>query len=457
MDTWIVDVLWIFFTVLLVLANGFFVAAEFALVKVRRNKLALMVRQGRPMAKTAQWLRKRLDNALSACQLGITVASLGLGWVGEPAIARLLRPVFHAVGISSTVLQHGIAFTIAFLIITGAHLVIGEQAPKIYAIRRPEIMALWCAIPLRWFYVVSYPIIVALSWITSLLLRKMGIDSSSEHESPHSEEEIRALLSQSHRLGTLSPSEHHMLEAVFEFDDIICRKVMVPRVDVVFFDVNMTRDQMWEQIRTNMHTRYPVCDGSLDKVLGFLHVKDFFKQPADAEVDLHKLIRPPKYVPETIRISRLLGNFRETKNHLAFVVDEYSSVVGIVTMENVLERIVGSVQDEFDNETPAVVPDGPGRFLIQGSAQLDEVNGFLPFELTSSESDTMAGLIMERLERLATPGDRVELDGAVAEIIEVGNSHATHIRLLIDPEKSKGEADDRSVKRDMQKKKNKKD
>jgi CBS domain containing-hemolysin-like protein len=156
-DTWIIDLIWIIFALLLVLANGFFVAAEFAMVKVRRNKLALMVRQGRPMAQTAQWLRKRLDNSLSACQLGITVASLGLGWIGEPAIARLLRPAFDALGISSTALQHGIAFTVAFLIITGAHLVIGEQAPKIYAIRRPDIMALWCALPLRWFYVVSYP------------------------------------------------------------------------------------------------------------------------------------------------------------------------------------------------------------------------------------------------------------------------------------------------------------
>ena len=226
MSIWIADVIKIAFAIILVIINGFFVATEFALVKVRPGRLDELVRQGRIFATTAKWLVQRLDAALSACQLGITMASLGLGWIGEPAVAHLLRPLLQSVGVVSEMWLHGIAFAVAFSGITAAHLVFGEQAPKIFALRRPEKVLLWFAPPLKFFYFLSYPFMVALNATTSFLLRKIGIKGGSEHETVHSEEEIRALLRQAHQHGELSRSEHRLINAVFEFDDTVCQTDM---------------------------------------------------------------------------------------------------------------------------------------------------------------------------------------------------------------------------------------
>src|SRR5210317_2107569 len=238
MTPWLNDLLMIFIAGLLVLINGFFVGAEFALVKIREGRIDEMVKERRPFASTAGWLVERLDASLSACQLGITMASLGLGWIAEPAVAHLLRPLILSIGITSEILIHGIAFTIAFTTITAFHLVLGEQAPKIAALRRPETAVLWCALPLKIFYFLSYPFMAALNSTTAFLLRLAGIEGASEHEIPHSEEEIRALLMQAHIAGELSRSEHRLINAVFEFDELVCRLVMLPRADVVFLNIN---------------------------------------------------------------------------------------------------------------------------------------------------------------------------------------------------------------------------
>ena len=280
MHTWPLQLLLLSATAVLVLLNGFFVAAEFALVKVRGSRLAEMAREGEPFASTAQWMARRLDRSLSACQLGITMASLGLGWIGEPAVARLLGPAFQAVGIKSPALLHTLAFVIAFTVITAVHLVVGEQAPKIYAIRRPGRTVRWCALPLKWFYVMSYPLLMGLNAATALLLGRVGVESVSEHEVPHSEQEIRALLSQAHAHGELTRSEHRLLHAVFDFDEAISRQIMVPRVDVEFFDINKPLADAMEKARQSQHTRYPLCDGSMDNVLGFVHTKDLLHVPA---------------------------------------------------------------------------------------------------------------------------------------------------------------------------------
>jgi len=431
MATWMIDILWIIGAVCLVFLNGFFVAAEFALVKVRSSKLAEAARQEKPFTKTAQWMLRRLDKALSACQLGITVASLGLGWVGEPAVAHLLEPLFRVLGITSPVLVHSLAFVVAFTVITAAHLVIGEQAPKIYAIRRPERTVRWCALPLKWFYMISYPFLAVLNATTMRILRRFGITTASEHDVPHSEEEIRTLLSQAHVHGELTRSEHSLLDAVFEFDDTNCRRIMVPRMDVAFFDLNKPLTDAMQTVRRSKHTRFPLCDGSMDNVLGFVHVKDLLHVPDGGEADLKKICRPPRYVPETMLLGRLLNLFRVGRQHLAFVLDEHGTVSGIVTMEDVLERLVGEVQDEFDDETPVVVPETAGSFLVQGTALLGEVNKALGLELTSADIDTMAGLVTERIGRIVTQGDRVDLDGATAEVIEVKRACATRIRVTL--------------------------
>ena len=440
MEVWLIQLLLIVATLALVVLNGFFVAAEFALVKVRGGRLAEMVREEKPFAQTAQWIAKRLDRSLSACQLGITMASLGLGWIGEPAIARLLEPLFRALGATSPALVHTLAFAIAFTIITALHIVVGEQAPKIYAIRRPGATARWCALPLRWFYVLSYPLLMGLNASTTMILRRVGIEGASGHDMPHSEEEIRALLSQAHAHGELTRSEHRLLDAVFEFDDTVALQIMVPRVDVEFFDINKPFAEAIERAHRTRHTRYPLCDGSMDEILGFVHTKDLLRVAEGEPFDLRSVCRPPKYVPETMPLSRLLNLFRETRQHLAFVVDEYGSVVGIVTLENVLERIVGPLQDEFDDEVPAVVPEGGGSFLVQGSAHLDEVNAALNTELSASGVETMAGLVTAQLGRIPETGDRVELEGATAEVLEMRHSRATRIRVVIEQTADGGEA-----------------
>ena len=409
MTPWMYDLLMIFFAGLLILVNGFFVGAEFALVKIRESRIDEMVEERRPFASTAGWLVERLDASLSACQLGITMASLGLGWIAEPAVAHLLRPVITSIGITSEILIHGIAFTIAFTTITAFHLVIGEQAPKIAALRRPETAVLLSAMPLKIFYYLSYPFMAALNSTTAFLLRKAGIEGASEHEMPRSEEEIRALLMQAHIAGELSRSEHRLINAVFEFDELICRRVMLPRADVVFLDASDSLSKLIETFNQTKHTRYPICDGSLDKIVGVVHIKDLIGNAADPGFDWSAVIRPPQYVPETMPVRRLLRQFQSTRQHLAFLVDEYGTVSGIVTLDNILEAIIGPVEDEFDDEQPEFVKEGPLVYLVSGSTSVDEINQRFGIRLEAHAVDTIAGLMMARTDKLLSAGDRVEL------------------------------------------------
>ncbi len=431
MTPWQYDLLMIFFAGLLVLINGFFVGAEFALVKIRASRIDEMVEERRPFASTAGWLVDRLDASLSACQLGITMASLGLGWIAEPAVAHLLRPLIVSVGISSELLIHGIAFTIAFTTITAFHLVIGEQAPKIAALRRPETAVLWSALPLKIFYYLSYPFMAALNSTTAFLLRKAGIEGASEHDIPHSEEEIRALLMQAHIAGELSRSEHRLINAVFEFDELICRRVMLPRADVDCLDANDSLSEIIEIFNQTKHTRYPVCDGSLDKIAGVVHIKDLIGSAAKADFDWRSVIRPPQYVPETMPVRRLLRQFQSTRQHLAFLVDEYGTVSGIVTLDNILEAIIGPVEDEFDDEQPTIISEGPQVYQISGNTSIEEINQRFGIKLEAHAVDTIAGLMIARVDKLLEPGDRVELPGATAEVVAIKGPRATRIRLTL--------------------------
>jgi len=425
------DLLMIFLAGLLVLINGFFVAAEFALVKIRESRIEEMVKEKRPFASTASWLVERLDASLSACQLGITMASLGLGWIAEPAVAHLLRPLILSAGITSEILIHGIAFTIAFTTITAFHLVLGEQAPKIAALRRPETAVLWCALPLKIFYYLSYPFMAALNSTTAFLLRKAGIEGGSEHEIPHSEEEIRALLMHAHVAGELSRSEHRLINAVFEFDELICRRVMLPRADVVYLDTRHSLSEAIDIFHQTKHTRYPLCDSSLDKIVGVVHIKDLIGLSADTDFDLSSVIRPPQYVLETMPVRRLLRQFQATHQHLAFLVDEYGTVSGIVTLDNILESIIGPVEDEFDDEQPEILSEGPKVYLVSGNTSIDAINQRFDFKLVADDVDTIAGLMMARTDKLLAPGDQVELSGATAEVLEVKGPRVIRIRLTL--------------------------
>ncbi|UCH19538.1 MAG: HlyC/CorC family transporter [Deltaproteobacteria bacterium] len=431
MTDWMYDITKILIALFLVLVNGFFVASEFALVKLRRGRLEELVKTRRPFAVTARWLSQRLDASLSACQLGITMASLGLGWIGEPAVAHLLRPLLIAIGVNSEIILHTAAFIIAFTAITAAHLVLGEQAPKIAAIRNPENAALWSAVPLKLFYYLSYPLLASLNAATSFLLRTAGIAESSGHDMPHSEEEIRTLVRQAHIHGELSRSEHRLISAVFDFDELICRRVMVPRIDVVFLDVNSSLSDIMAVAKRAKHSRYPVCEGSIDNVVGVAHIKDLVVMPSEEGFELRSIMRSPQFVPETLPIRRLLGQFQSTHQHLAFVVDEHGTVMGIVTLENVLEPIVGSVEDEFDNETPEIAKVGDLKYMVAGSTPIEIINRQLGLNLFAEGIDTISGLLMEKADKLLAVGDRIALPGAEAEVLEVKGRRTTQIRFIL--------------------------
>ncbi len=415
--------------ILLVVLNGFFVAAEFALVKVRMGQIDQMIRDGRPFAKTGKWLAERMDQSLSTCQLGITMASLALGWIGEPAFHHLMQPLFDFINLPDNI-AHIFAFLVAFSLITALHLVIGEQAPKIYAIREPEKTLAWCALPMRVFYFLLYPFQASLSWVTTMLLKWMGVEGRG-HGNVMTEEEIRAMLTEAHSHGELTRSEHSLINAVFEFDDQVCRRVMLPKSDVEFFNTEKSlKENLQTAVRTR-HTRYPLCDGNLDNTIGVVHIKDLTGVSPDDDFDLKAVMRPPHKIPESMPISRLLRHFQATHQLMAFVMDEYGNTIGIVTLENVLEQIIGPVDDEFDEKEPVVVPQGKNVFIVQGSTPIRDVERALGLNLDEEDIDTLSGVLMNRTQKMPAAGDRIEFDGAVAEILEVRDDRADRVRFTL--------------------------
>ncbi len=419
----------------LVLANGFFVAAEFALVKIRPSRIDARVREGVRFAATARWLISRLEQSLSACQLGITMASLALGWVGEPAFATLVVPVLNVVHVTGENTQHVIAFIVAFTAITALHLIIGEQAPKIFSIREPEKMLLWCAVPMKIFYLVSYPLMAALSGTTAWLLSRMGLHESDTHGETFTETEIRALVHQARVRGELTHNEQTLIEAIFEFDNQVCRRIMLPRHDVDFVDLTRPVSETMAMIRRTRHTRYPVCEGSLDDVVGVLHIKDLLREDIDDSFDFRTVARPPRKVPETLPVGRLLRHFQATHQLMAFVIDEHGTVVGIVTLENVMEQIVGDVADEFDIETPEIVPDGPGQFVVLGTTPVEDIEKRLNLTFSAPDVDTLSGLLMHYSQGIVDEGQTIRLESVQADVLEASGGRAVRVRLTI-PEDS---------------------
>lgn len=311
MPPWVTELIEVGVALLLVAINGFFVAAEFALVKVRPSRIDEFIEIGKPFAKSAKWLADRMEQSLSACQLGITMASLAIGWVGEPVFEELLSPVFNFLSLPDTAV-HTLSVLFAFTIITALHLVIGEQAPKIFAIRRPEDMLLWCALPLKLFYVCAWPLMAALNWVTSVILAKLGLEGDAGHGEIHTETELQTLLATSFEHGHVTRSEHKLINAVFRFDDMVCRRIMVPRNDVEIFDINDAPPSCVELARRTKHTRYPVCNDSLDEVLGVVHMKDLIGFSVTDDFDWKSIMRPANKVPENMPISKLLKHFQTT-------------------------------------------------------------------------------------------------------------------------------------------------
>ena len=388
---------------LLVLLNGFFVAAEFALVKLRPTQLEESETGLR--VRLLQHMLAHLDAYLSATQVGITLASLALGWVGEPAFAWLLRPLLEKVG-AGEVLVHSIAATAAFVIIMILHIVIGEMAPKSLAIQKAFKVSMWVAVPLHGFYRATYPLIWLLNHSANRLLQLFGVEPATEGELAHSEEELRLLLASTEE--ELSQQKRELLDNVFELSHRVARQIMVPRGDVVYLSTTKSVEENLRLARSSGHTRFPLCRGNLDQAIGLVHIKDLFRLET-APRSLEEIARPLTFVPETLSLDQLLRRMRGERVHLAAVLDEYGGTSGIVTLENVIEEIVGEIQDEFDLERPELVPLGPRRYQVDARMLVEDLEDALKIEFSERDEDTIGGVVLSELGRRPKVGDTVEL------------------------------------------------
>ncbi|MCY7483922.1 hemolysin family protein [Paenibacillus alvei] len=398
------------FVLLLVFLNGFFVAAEFAMVKVRGSRLDTLVQEGNAKAKLTRHVTEHLDAYLSACQLGITLASLGLGWIGEKTVAQLLYKPLTALGAGTAVIT-SISTAIAFIFITVLHIVLGELAPKTLAIRKSERVALWTAGPLSLFYKVMYPFIWLLNGTANLVLKLFGIEPASEHESAHTEEEIRILVKESHKSGYIDNTELALVDNIFDFTETHAREIMIPRTDMICLYVQDSFEVNKTKVLTEMHTRYPVCDNDKDNIIGFIHIRDIVKAPENLD-SIRSIVRPMLSVPESMSISALLKLMQKNKVQIALLIDEFGGTAGLVTLEDIMEEIVGEIQDEFDEERPQIEKKNETNFSIDGRLLIEEVNAYFGTEISSEDYDTIGGWMYAMVEVPPRVGQRTRVEGA---------------------------------------------
>ena len=402
----------ILFTVLLVLVNGFFVAAEFALVKVRLSQIELRAKEGNRLARLTLTMLQDLEAYLSASQLGITLASLGLGWIGESVVASIILAAVHALDLNVTPeLAHQIALPVSFATITVLHIVIGEQAPKMLAIQRPESLSLAVALPLRLFYLISFPAIWVLNKLSNIVLRLFGVNSGHGNEA-HTSDELRMLLDQSKESGEIQDSEHELIENVFQFNDRMVKQIMVPRTKLSALDVHAPAEQILDTIFAEGYSRLPVYEGNIDNIVGVLNVKDLLPIIRRGEaVELARIMRPPYFVPETKKINRLLRQFQRKHIVMAVVSDEFGGVSGIVTIEDIMEELVGEIQDEYDNEVPVVEKVAEDEYRVNPATPISDANEYLPFPLPEGEDyETVGGLLNVIYGSIPEVGDVAVLD-----------------------------------------------
>jgi CBS domain containing-hemolysin-like protein len=419
----------------LVFLNGFFVAAEFALVKVRPTQIAPQAAAGDRRAKVARNMVSHLDAYLSATQLGITLASLGLGWVGEPAFAWLIRPLVERIPGATPALTHSLALTTAFLVITMLHIILGELAPKSLAIRKPESTSLWISLPLSLFYRVTYPAIWLLNHAANGFLRLFGVTPLSENEIGHSEEELRLLLSTAR--ATVTAQKRELLDNIFELSHRTARQVMVPRGDVVYLSTTRSVGENLDTARQSGHTRFPLCDGDLDQVTGLVHIKDLFRA-GSPPASLSEVARAIPFVPETLTLDRLLRRMRVDHTHMAAVLDEYGGVSGIVTMENVIEEIVGEIQDEFDREPPDLQQTAPGEWKVSGGMLILDLEDELGIEISDRDEDSIGGVVLSEIGRRPRVGDQVTVGPLDLAVVEVSGNRVQSLKMTIGAETLKG-------------------
>jgi CBS domain containing-hemolysin-like protein len=419
----------------LVLLNGFFVAAEFALVKVRDTQLSPLIAQGHRRARIARRVIGNLDASLSACQLGITLASLGLGWIGEPVFAALLQPLLDLLAIRSADLRETIAFMVGFSVLTFLHISAGEQGPKWLAIQRPLPTALWVVQPLEWFHRASYPFIWLLNRASLWLLQLIGLQTGGE-EQAHSEEELRLLFTTSHQKAGGSALGRHILLNALELRHRVVRQVLRPRKEIVALDTGATIAECLDLAERTRYSRFPICTaGDLDQTLGVVHIKDLYalRIKARTGADLVPAARKLIYVPPTARLEKLLQLFLERRLHLAMVVDEYGGTIGMVTLENILEELVGQIQDEFDQEKPLLAKQDEQTWELDGALPLHQLAELIGEPLHEEGITTTSGWITHRVGGFPKVGDVLVLDRCELRVEEVDAMRVARIRLVRRP------------------------
>ncbi|MDX6379042.1 MAG: hypothetical protein QOI57_66 [Rubrobacteraceae bacterium] len=414
----------------LIVLNAFFVAAEFALVRVRESRIMQLEQEGSAQAGVVHAALRDLDTYLSVCQVGITVASLALGWVGEPAVSAFIRPGLQALGIHNEGIIELISVVLGFAVITYAHLVFGEQAPKYFSIQRAERTALWISRPLKLFMFLFRPMVWLVNASTNFILRPWGIRLGEEMEA-HSEEELRIMISSSTSSGVLDPQEREYLNNVFDFGDIVAREIMVPRPDIEALPSDAPLDELVERAAFGRYTRYPVYEGDLDHILGVVHVKDLFRAAMEngANFDLGPLIRECLVVPENKRIEEILREFQKRKLQMAIVIDEWGSVEGLITIEDIIEELVGEIQDEFDEDEAAIEPLSDNTYAIDGRVSITDVNDYFDIDLPHEDFDTIGGYVLGALGRPPEPGDTVEADGVTLRVKSVDGPRVSVLTL----------------------------
>ncbi|MED4587383.1 hemolysin family protein [Priestia flexa] len=381
----------------LIALTAFFVATEFAIIRIRSSRIDQLVVEGSKNAKAAKQVITNLDEYLSACQLGITITALGLGWLGEPTVAHMLEPLFEQLGIEGGV-STIISVAIAFAVVTFLHVVVGELAPKTFAIQKAEAVTLLFVKPLIFFYKIMYPFIWVLNGSARLLTGLFGLKLASEHELAHSQEELRILLSESYKSGEINQSEFKYVSKIFDFDDRVAKEIMVPRTEVVSIDQEDTIEYILDMAKEERFTRYPIIDGDKDHIVGLLNMKEILTELVMKDVQsihLKDYIRPIIQVVETVSIHDLLLKMQRERIQMAILVDEYGGTAGIVTIEDILEEIVGEIRDEFDtDEKPLIQKVKDYHYIVDGKVLVSQINELLGIQIDDTEIDTIGGWVL---------------------------------------------------------------
>ncbi|MCT7446805.1 hemolysin family protein [Aliarcobacter skirrowii] len=414
---------------ILVLLNGFFVLSEFAIVKVRRTKLEEFVKQGKRSASLALKMSNSLDTYLSATQLGITFSSLALGWIGEPALARLIESNVTFLA-NNPVLLHTISFIIAFSIVTFLHVVFGEIVPKSIAIAKAEVMVLYIARPLYIFWLVFYPLIRFFDIVAASILRALNVKPATEHELAHSEEELRIIVNESFKGGHIDSVESEIIKNAVDFSETVAKEIMTPRKDMICLNSEKSLEENIKRVISTKHTRYPYCNGGKDNIVGMIHSRDILNDVLESKkLDISKLVRPIIMVPENTSISSILTRMNKSRIHLALVVDEYGGTSGLITMDDILEEIIGETTDEHDPKDESILLIDENRYEFDGIVNIEKVEELLDIEFEKDELSavTIGGRILNLIGRLPIEGETINDKDCTYKILAVNNNRITKI------------------------------